>query len=192
MILEQLETVIRNIIEEYAFPVLAKVSSIDTKNYTCDCKELTNTGEETETVYTRVSIPKFWGTAQGGVWMSPSKGAIVLLNFLNGDRNDPIIAAVMGTSTKENAPEDTLMVKSGNSEIRMGSHIKIRSGTTKIALNSNGTIGIKNSDTSLAQLLKDIVSKISLVKTVDGKSLSPDDVTKLQALSVNISRLLDY
>lgn len=69
MILEQLETLIRNIVSENAFPVLAKVDRIDTSNYTCDCIELSNTGEETNTIYARVAIPKLWGTSQGGVWM---------------------------------------------------------------------------------------------------------------------------
>lgn len=191
MILEQLETLIRNIVSENAFPVLAKVDRIDTSNYTCDCMELSNTGEETQTIYTRVAIPKLWGTAQGGVWMSPSKGAVVLLNFLNGDRNYPVIAAVMGSSEKETALEDTLLIKIGQTELRIADKITISAGTTEISLNSNRTIGIKNSATSLAKLLKDMIGDISLVKTVDGKPLSPDDIIKLQAFAGKISGLLE-
>lgn len=190
MILEQLEILIRNIVSENAFPVLAKVDRLDTKNYVCDCIELSNTGEETNTIYTRVAIPKLWGASQGGIWMAPSKGAVVLLNFLNGDRNYPVIAAVMGSSAKENAPEDTLIVKAGNTELRLDDNIKISAGTTEISLNNNRTIGIKNSATSLAKLLKDMINDISLVKTTDGKPLSPDDIIKLQAFAGKISGLL--
>lgn len=190
MILEQLEILIRNIVSENAFPVLAKVDRIDTKNYVCDCIELSNTGEETNTIYTRVAIPKLWGTAQGGIWMAPSKGTVVLLNFLNGDRNYPVIAAVMGSSAKETAPEDTFIVKVGSTELRLDDNIKISAGTTEISLNNNRTIGIKNSATSLAKLLKDMISDISLVKTADGKPLSPDDIIKLQAFAGKISGLL--
>lgn len=190
MILEQLETLIRNIVSENAFPVLAKVDRVDTKNYACDCIELSNTGEETNTIYARIAIPKLWGTSQGGIWMSPSKGAVVLLNFLNGDRNYPVIAAVMGSSAKESAPEDTLLIKIGTTEIRLDDNIKISAGTTEISLNNNRTIGIKNSSASLARLLKDMISDISLVKTADGKPLSPDDIIKLQAFAGKISGLL--
>ncbi|SFB95873.1 hypothetical protein SAMN02745150_01442 [Brevinema andersonii] len=191
MILEQLEILIRNIVSENAFPVLAKVDRIDTRNYVCDCIELSNTGEETKTIYTRVALPKLWGAAQGGIWMSPSKGTVVLLNFLNGDRNYPIISAVMGSAQKENAPEDALIVKAGNTELRLDSNIKISAGTTEISLNNNRTIGIRNSSASLAKLLKDMISDISLVKTEDGKPLSPDDIIKLQAFDGKISGLLE-
>lgn len=192
MILEQLEILIRKIISENSFPVLAKVDRVDTKNYICDCIELSNTGGETNTIYTRVAIPKLWGTEQGGIWMAPSKGSVVLLNFLNGDRNYPVIAAVMGSAQKETAPEDTFIVKLGNTELRLDDNITISSGTTEISLNNNNrTIGIKNGTASLSRLLKDMIRDISLVKTVDGKPLSPDDIIKLQAFAGKISGLLE-
>ncbi|MGL4677174.1 MAG: hypothetical protein ACRCWI_05860 [Brevinema sp.] len=97
-ILEDLEKVIElKIKENIASPVLAKIERVDHKEYTCDCIELTNEGQELDTIYTRVKIPKLLASKDGGIFMSPSKEAVVLLNFLNGDRNYPIISAVMGS-----------------------------------------------------------------------------------------------
>ena len=61
-ILDQVEKLIKlTIKEKVAMPLLAKVDKIDTKEYTCDCIELDNEGQETKTIYTRVKIPRMWG-----------------------------------------------------------------------------------------------------------------------------------
>ena len=176
-ILQQVEKLVKLVIKEkVAMPLLAKVDKIDTKEYTCDCIELTNELEETKTIYTRVKIPRMWGAEKSGVWMSPSKGAIVLLNFLNGDRNYPIISAVMGSDQKEKAPENTLIIKCGETEIRLDDKIVIKAG------------GV-----SLGKLLEDMASYVAELTTVGSpttQTLRPDQIAKWKLLkSVKINTL---
>lgn len=195
MILEQIERLIKEIIvETVKMPVLAKIDKVSAEDYTCDCIELTNSLEETETTYTRVEIPKLWGTESGGVFMSPSKGAIVLLGFLNGKRNHPIISAVMGSDHKEKALEDTYIVKCGDTEIRLDDKVSIKAGSSEITVNNNGTIDIKNSNTSLSTLLKEITDGISKIQTIDSIAgttpLTPDQIILWSTFSTKIDQLL--
>lgn len=190
-ILQNIEKLIEQKIKErVATPIMAKIDRHSPDSYTCDCIELTNDGQETDTIYTRVEIPKLLASKDGGIFFTPNKGTIVLINFLNGDRNYPIISAVMGTETSYNAKENTMTMMHKDTEIALGDVVTIKAGTSEIVINKSGTIDIKNSNNSLAKLIKDIVSDISTVKTVDGKPLSPDDILKLQALSIKIDGLL--
>ena len=172
-ILDQVEKLVKLIIKEkVAMPILAKVDKIDTKEYTCDCIELTNELEETKTIYTRVKIPRIWGAEKSGIWMSPSKGAIVLLNFLNGDRNYPIISAVMGSDQKEKAPENTLIIKCGETEIRLDDKIIIKAGGE-----------------SLGDLLKDIAGNVADLKTFGSptaQQIFPDQKTWWEQLKMTV------
>ena len=117
-ILQQVEKLVKTIIKEkVAMSILAKIDKIDTKEYTCDCIELTNDLEDTKTIYTRVKIPKLIASKDGGIFLTPNKDTIVLLNFLNGDRNYPIISAVLGGKHTPNSPEDKLVIKAGGKDL---------------------------------------------------------------------------
>ncbi len=117
MILENLEKLIRQLIkEEVAHPVLAKIDKSLT-DYTCDCVELTSDGQETSTIYTRVQIPKLLASKDGGIYLTPSKGTTVLLNFLNGDRNFPVIAAVMGGQSSHLGVENKLSISANGKDL---------------------------------------------------------------------------
>lgn len=148
MILDNIKKLISQMVNEKAFPVLAKVSAIDTSQYTCDCIELTPLGEELPTTYTRVMIPKLWGAGNSGIWMSPAKDAIVLLNFLNGDRNYPVISAVMGSDSSENCPKDTLIIKNKDVEIRIDDKVLI-----------------KNNIASLGEIIEELATKMAGLQT---------------------------
>jgi len=117
-ILDKIERLVKLIIKEkVAMPILAKIDKIDTKEYTCDCVELTNELEETKTIYTRVRIPRMIASKDGGIFLTPNKGTVVLLNFLNGDRNYPIISAILGGDHTPNSPEDKLVIKAGGKDL---------------------------------------------------------------------------
>ncbi len=117
MILENLEKLIRQIIkEEVAHPVLAKIDKSLT-DYTCDCVELTSDGQETDTIYTRVQIPKLLASKDGGIYLTPSKGTTVLINFLNGDRNLPVISAIMGGQSSHSGIENKLLISANGKDL---------------------------------------------------------------------------
>jgi len=116
-ILQSLEKLVRNIIDEKSYPVLAKIDKVDTKEYYCDCIELTNLGEETKTIYTRVKIPKLLASKDGGIFLTPNKGIIVLLNFLNGDRNYPIISAIIGGRHSPDFQENKLIITANGKDL---------------------------------------------------------------------------
>ena len=117
MLFEQIKILIRNTIKENAFPCFAKIYEVQTKEYTCHCRELTNDLEETETIYTRVQIPKLVASKEGGIFLTPNKDTLVLLNFLNGDRNYPIISAILGEENFPNSPVDKLVIKAGGKDL---------------------------------------------------------------------------
>ncbi|MGL5956785.1 MAG: hypothetical protein ACRC0X_09370 [Brevinema sp.] len=117
-VLQQIEKLIHIVInEKIASPVLAKISKVDNKEYTCDCIELDNEGQELETIYTRVKIPKLLASKDGGIFLTPSKGTVVLLNFLNGDRNYPMISAVMGGSHSPISEENKLVITANGKDL---------------------------------------------------------------------------
>ena len=117
MLFEQIKILIRNTIKENAFPCFAKIYEVQSKEYTCHCRELTNDLEETETIYTRVQIPKLVASKEGGIFLTPNKDTLVLLNFLNGDRNYPIISAILGEENFPNSPVDKLVIKAGGKDL---------------------------------------------------------------------------
>ncbi len=115
-LLQQIEKLIKTVIKEnVASPCLAKIDKVD--KYTCDCIELTNDGQETDTIYTRVLIPKLLASKDGGIFLTPSKGTTVLINFLNGDRNYPIISAVMGGQTSHSGMENKLVISANGKDL---------------------------------------------------------------------------
>jgi len=116
-ILRHLEKLVREMISEKAYPVLAKVDRLSPDSYTCDCVELSNLGEETKIIYTRVQIPRLIASKNGGIFLTPNKGTVVLLNFLNGDKNYPIISAMIGGDKKPNSPEDKLIITAGGKDL---------------------------------------------------------------------------
>lgn len=118
MILENIEKLIIEIIREKAvMPVLTKISKVDGKDYTCDCVELDNEGQELDTIYTRVKIPKFLASKDGGIFLTPNEGTIVLLNFLNGDRNYPIISAIMGGRYAPHSEQNKLVIGANGKDL---------------------------------------------------------------------------
>lgn len=170
MILEKIEQLIRKILDERTFPCLARIEKTYTEKaqYYAECRELYNNGEETETVYIDVAVPKLWGTEKGGIWMTPCKGAVVLLSFLNGDRNYPIIAAVMGSGAEEKHPENELIIKCGEMELRIADKIVL-----------------KNAQGSLGEILGDMADKISNMQTIGAPSphkLAPDQIAEWKML----------
>lgn len=193
MIVAKIEKLIRKLMGEQAQACLAKVEKVYTQadKYCAECRQLANTGEETDTVYTEVAIPKLWGTENGGIWMTPSKGAVVLLNFLGGDRNYPIIAAVLGCShggeraertggasarpCEIEHPENELIIKMGETEIRIADKLVL-----------------KNASASLGALLGDIASLSAELKTIGAPSphsLSPDLIAKWEVLGQRVEGL---
>ncbi len=84
------ELYIRKIIENYAFPVQAKVIKgwKEGKEFLCNCKEIDLSGAETEIIIPRVKVPKIWGELKSG--------AIVNVAFLYGNKNYPVIMSVEG------------------------------------------------------------------------------------------------
>ena len=181
-ILQQVEKLVKLVIKEkVAMPLLAKVDKLDTKEYTCDCIELTNELEETKTIYTRVKIPRMWGAEKSGVWMSPSKGAIVLLNFLNGDRNYPIISAIMGSDQKEDAPEDTLIIKCGDNIIQLDDKILLQVKDTKLIIEES-QISIETKDGAKVNLSDTITmeskqkSQLALSNKIEMKTQSGSEI----------------
>lgn len=162
--IKQIENLIRKRILQKAFPVLAKITKIYSLSdqYFIDCKELTNMEEETNTLYTRVPLPKYWGTDQGGIWMMPSVGATALISFLNGDRNFPIITNIMGSSHSESFKENNLLIKIGNTQfsIENGKTI-IDSGNSSIIVSDK--ISIENNAAKLKEILEDILNDLPQV-----------------------------
>ncbi|MGL4393995.1 MAG: hypothetical protein ACRCS8_02075 [Brevinema sp.] len=173
--LTQIENLIRQRINQKAFPVLAKITKIytDKDKYYIDCKELNYEGEETSTMLTRVPLPKFWGTMKGGIWMTPSTGATVLVSFLGGDKNFPIVSSVMGSTHEEIHPENTLLIKIGETslEINDGS-ILIKSKDQE--LNLSDKISLANNLTTLKSILEDMVDDLPNVVCPNG---GPSTVT---------------
>lgn len=180
--------------EEIALPRLAKVISTDSQEYYCDCVSLDQNGNDSQEIYTRVLIPKLWGTTQGGIFAFPEKGTVVLINFINGDKNLPVISAVIGSNHKETINQNSLIIQNNNAKIKLDEKVSISSGNSSIAVNNNGTIDIKNSTASLASLLKEITNGISQLTTIDPMSgttpLTPDQITKWQLFSTKIDQLL--
>ncbi|MGL5956211.1 MAG: hypothetical protein ACRC0X_06350, partial [Brevinema sp.] len=88
-----LEKFVSMLINEKAFPALARITKINGER--CECIELTNFEEETPTIFPNVRIPKFIASKDGGIWAKPQIGSLVLLNFLNGDLNFSIISAII-------------------------------------------------------------------------------------------------
>ena len=170
MIVEKIERLVRRIVGERALPCLGKVEKIKTEamHYVAEIRELDNGGNDTETTYIDVRIPKLWGSENGGIWMTPSKGAIVLLSFLNGDRNYPIITAVMGSSAQEEHPLDELIIKQGDMELRLSSKVVL-----------------KNASGSLGEILSDMADKVAGLQTIGAPSphtLSPAQVVEWKIL----------
>lgn len=177
MIVAKIEKLIRKLMGEQAQACLARVEKVYTQadKYCAEVRELANTGEETDTVYTEVAVPKLWGTENGGIWMTPSKGTVVLLNFLGGDRNYPIIAAVMGGATQEAHPENELIIKMGETEIRIADKLVL-----------------KNASASLGDLLGEIASLSAELKTLGPPgphSLSPELIAKWELLGQKVEGL---
>ncbi|MGL5721596.1 MAG: hypothetical protein ACRCY4_04270 [Brevinema sp.] len=170
MIGEKIEKLIRRIVNERGHPCLGKVEKTFTEadKYFAEVRELDNEGNPTDTIYMDVRIPKLWGSENGGIWMTPSKGAIVLLSFLNGDRNYPIISSVLGGATQEEHPENTLIIKQGDMELRL---------SEKVVL--------KNSHGSLGEILSDMADKVAGLQTIGAPaphSLSPAQIIKWKSL----------
>lgn len=118
MILSNLERLVKIIIKEkVALPILAKVDRHSSDSYTCDCIELDNEGQETKTIYTRVRIPRLIASKDGGIFLTPNKGTVVLLNFLNGDRNFPIISAVLGGRHSPDSQENKLVITANGKDL---------------------------------------------------------------------------
>ncbi|MGL4562248.1 MAG: hypothetical protein ACRCVW_00115 [Brevinema sp.] len=177
--IEQINKLIRQKIAQKAFPVLATISKIySSKNeYFVDCKELSNEKEETKTIYTRVPLPKYWGTKNGGIWMTPSVGSTGLISFLNGDKNFPIITNILESGHEENHKENSLLIKIGDisltiddsqiilksqdKELIVSDKITINSGQSEINLSDK--IAIKNNFTTLKSILEAITDDLPQV-----------------------------
>ncbi len=110
-ILQNIEALVRAVIEEkIACPALAKIDKVHT-DYTCDCTDDDNT------IYTKVMIPKLLASSDGGIFMTPATGTSVLLNFVGGDRNKPVIAAVMGGNAVPFSPENKIVIQAGGKDL---------------------------------------------------------------------------
>lgn len=123
---EDLWDVMKQRIESYAFPTLAEINKVDTQKYICECVALKKDGEKTDQIYPEVPLPKFWGTSKGGVFMAPSEGTKVLISFLDHDYNYPIVTAIMGSDHEEEAKEDTMIIKCGETEMILGEKLTIK------------------------------------------------------------------
>ncbi|MGL5253802.1 MAG: hypothetical protein ACRC9L_02090 [Brevinema sp.] len=170
MLIEKLERFIRKIMQEQALPCLGKVEKTfsDSGKYFADIRQLDNEKNNTATIYKNVKIPKMWGAENSGIWMTPSKNAIVILNFLNGDRNYPIISSILGNSLEIEHPENELIIKQGDMELRLSDKITLR-----------------NAHASLGDILADISDKISNLKTIGAPSphtINPAQITEWKLL----------
>ena len=147
---QNLSNLVNKSIVNFSSPTLAEISEVDHENYTCKCIGLTKTGEKTNVVYPVVSIPKFWASSTGGIFMAPSPETTVLLNFLDNDTNFPVIAAIMGSKHSEESKEDTLIITCGDTKLIIDD---------KIFLSAGGV--------SLGDLLKEMADKIADLKTTN-------------------------
>ena len=156
---QKLNGFINSAITNFSSPTLAEISEVDHENYTCKCIGLTKNREKTDVVYPEVSIPKFWASSTGGIFMAPSPETTVLLNFLDNDTNFPVIAAIMGSKHSEESKEDTIIITSDKTKLIIDNK--------KIFLSSDGV--------NLGQLLTDMIETITELKTTtDATGLSGD------------------
>ena len=146
---QNLSNLVNNSIVNFSSPTLAEISEVDHENYTCKCIGLTKTGEKTDVVYPVVSIPKFWASSTGGIFMAPSPETTVLLNFLDNDTNFPVIAAIMGSKHSEESKEDTIIITSDKTKLIIDNK--------KIFLSSDGV--------NLGQLLTEMIETITKLET---------------------------
>ena len=168
LIEQSLSNLVNNSIVNFSSPTLAEISEVDHENYTCKCIGLTKTREKTNVVYPEVSIPKFWASSTGGIFMAPSPETTVLLNFLDNDTNFPVIAAIMGSKHSEESKEDTLIITCGDTKLIIDDKIFISAG------------GV-----SLGKLLEDMASYVAELTTIGSpttQTLRPDQVTKWELL----------
>ena len=161
---QNLSTLVNNSIVNFSSPTLAEISEVDHENYTCKCIGLTKTREKTNVVYPEVSIPKFWASSTGGIFMAPSPETTVLLNFLDNDTNFPVIAAIMGSKHSEESKEDTLIITCGDTKLIIDD---------KIFLSAGG----KN----IGKLLTDMADNISKLKTTITTPLTSDVIVAVSA-----------
>ena len=161
---QNLNNLVNNSIVNFSSPTLAEISEVDHENYTCKCIGLTKTGEKTNVVYPVVSIPKFWASSTGGIFMAPSPETTVLLNFLDNDTNFPVIAAIMGSKHSEESKEDTIIITCGDTKLIIDD---------KIFLSAGG----KN----IGKLLTDMATKISELKTTIQTPLTSDVTVAIPA-----------
>ena len=165
---QNLNNLVNNSIVNFSSPTLAEISEVDHENYTCKCIGLTKTGEKTNVVYPVVSIPKFWASSTGGIFMAPSPETTVLLNFLDNDTNFPVIAAIMGSKHSEESKEDTLIITCGDTKLIIDDKIFISAG------------GV-----SLGKLLEDMASYVAELTTIGSpttQTLRPDQIAKWELL----------
>lgn len=160
-----------------AFPCLAKVEKTYTAadKYCADCRGLNPDGSEAKTLYVEALVPKLVGAVEGGIWLAPAEGSLVLLNFLDGERSRPVIAALIGGKTEIEHPENELIIKMGQTELRLADKVIL-----------------KNASASLGALLGDIASLSTELKTIGAPSphsLSPDLIAKWEILGQKVEGL---
>ncbi|MGL4367587.1 MAG: hypothetical protein ACRCTQ_04845 [Brevinemataceae bacterium] len=196
--LEMIEKIIDMHINSYQRPKLAKVSDFNPSKYTCDCIILESDGTEAvdKNIVYDVPVPKIWGTNQAGIWTSISKDSIVLLNFIEGYIERPIITAVMGTEVNQTVPDNTLLIKNNSASINVGSKIRIEANEQNLGNLINELITeIKNITISASSPLMGTcpVSGGSVPVNVlpNQLSVSQKNQVQLENLANNIKQVLD-
>lgn len=115
------EDIRSHIANNYCFPVKAKVTKAYTekKKYFVDCKELNLDGSESDVIYPKVEVPKFWGNEKGGIFCIPAKDSIVRINFERGNKNFPYVESVLGSSFDIEHKENELLILNDKQKIHL-------------------------------------------------------------------------
>lgn len=171
--INELTILIRRIINEKSFPTLAKIDKIH-NDYHADCIVLDAHGIETQTIYVNLAIPCFVGS-QGSITLEPKIGTLVVIDFLYGDKNKPIIVNVIGEGKPQN---NALTIKSKQTILSLGEKIIL-----------------KNQSQNLKDLLEEIIQqilKIQILHPMDGMlSISPDQIIAWESIKQKINMLLE-